>query len=313
MEFLAKLIDPKTNKAAAEYILNPTDHPENQEPTISEHEQELKSKEEELKKKQELLELELAELTHNKTAKIKKEKAKRKTLGEWIQILRNLFSEKFEKHKAIFGISVLLFIAATYLHGISFQIFLKIFFPSMHSEVLLVIALMIALSMEGLATALYESYHNALAYGIYLVGLATIIGMGVYEYATGKPVMIASFRTVLGSLSLIGLFASHVAMRKKEFWESRKTFEQLPKVYRKEINTLLEKCLAEHKAGNSEYRLNFKDLLKTYNLKSPNFEKLLIRKGMRQKNFFQELPPRRRDKAKQQKQTAKKTPRKNES
>lgn len=298
------------DKSQETYVLNPDNHPDNhsenierEEPT---HEQILRLKEETLKQKEELLEVEVASLEHSKKARIKKEKARRKTLAEWIEIAKIGFSEKLEKHKAIFGISIALFLVSVFVHGLSFKVFLAIFFPTLSPELLLLIALLVALSLEGLATALYEGYHNNLAYSIYFVSLLTIISMGFYEYANGQSLLISGFRTVIGSLTLIGLFASHKAMRDKDFWDTRKTFSQLPKVYRVEINDLLEKALAEHKNGNTDFRLNFKDMLKTYNLRSPDFEKLLIRKGVRSKNYFQELPPRRRQKDKAKKQ-AKKT------
>ena len=286
-------LNGSTDKGSQEYILNPDLHPEN---SIDSHEQDLKIKEIELQKKQELLEIELASLEHNKTAKIKKEKAKRKTLSEWIQIFKLKFSHKLEKHKAIFGISVLLFAASVFLHGKSFQVFLGIFLPDVNQSFLFIISMLFALSMEGLATSLYESYEDKLSHGIYLVSLAVIVGMGFYEYSQGKSLSISIWRSGLGSLALIGLYASHRAMRTKEFWETRKTFDSLPRTYRKEINSLLEKCLSEHKTGNKDFRLNFRDLLKVYNLKSSSLEKLIVRKGMRLKKYFQELPARRRTK-----------------
>lgn len=296
LEKLNGVFNKHSDKASSEYILNPKEHPENVETIQDNHEAELRTKEDELRKKQEFLEIELAELEHNKTAKIKKEKAKRKTLKEWYLILKLLFSQKFEKHKAIFGISVLLFVASVFLHAKSFEVFLGIFLPSTNPTILFIISCLFALAMEGLATSLYESYEDKLAYGIYFVSLAVIVGMGFYEYSKGTSVVISAWRTGLGSLALIGLFASHKAMRTKDFWESRKTFPQLPKVYRKEINSLLEKLVSEHKAGNVDYKLNFKDILKTYNLKSADFEKLLVRKGLRAKKYFHELPARRREK-----------------
>ncbi|MCB1177829.1 MAG: hypothetical protein KDK36_09645 [Leptospiraceae bacterium] len=286
-----KIFNPKEDKGSQEYVLNPNNHPEN---SIDPHEEKVKLKEIELQKKQELLEIELANLEHSKTAKIKKQKAKRKNLKEWFQVLKLIFSEKFEKHKAIFGISVLLFIASVFLHAKSFEVFLKIFLPSSSANLLFTISILFALSMEGLATSLFEAYEDKLSYSIYFVSLIVIVSMGYYEYVIGKPLSIAVWRSGLGSLSLIGLFASHRAMRTKEFWSNRKSFEKLPRSYRKEINSLLENLLAEQKTGNSDHRLNFKDILKTYNLKSPSFEKLLVRKGMRLKKYFQELPARRR-------------------
>ncbi|MCB1177621.1 MAG: hypothetical protein KDK36_08600 [Leptospiraceae bacterium] len=286
-----KIFNSQEDKASQDYVLNPDSHPENE---IDSHELELKTKESELHKKQELLEIELAKLEHNKTAKIKKQKAKRKNLKEWFQVMKLKFSEKLEKHKAIFGISVLLFVASVFLHAKSFQIFLTIFLPDVSTSILFFVSMLFALSMEGLATSLYESYEDKLSHSIYFVSLAVIIGMGFYEYSLGRSISISIWRTVLGSLALIGLYASHRAMRSKEFWESRKTFDSLPRTYRKEINSLLEKLLSEHRNGNSDHRLNFKDILKTYNLKSPSFEKLLVRKGMRLKKYFQELPARRR-------------------
>ena len=286
-----KIFNSQEDKASQDYVLNPSSHPENE---IDSHEEKVKLKEIELQKKQELLEIELANLEHSKTAKIKKQKAKRKNLKEWFQVLKLIFSEKFEKHKAIFGISVLLFIASVFLHAKSFEVFLKIFLPSSSANLLFTISILFALSMEGLATSLFEAYEDKLSYSIYFVSLIVIVSMGYYEYVIGKPLSIAVWRSGLGSLSLIGLFASHRAMRTKEFWSNRKSFEKLPRSYRKEINSLLENLLAEQKTGNSDHRLNFKDILKTYNLKSPSFEKLLVRKGMRLKKYFQELPARRR-------------------
>ncbi|MCB1177605.1 MAG: hypothetical protein KDK36_08520 [Leptospiraceae bacterium] len=286
-----KIFNPKEDKASQEYILNPDNHPEN---SIESHEQDLKIKEIELQKKQELLQVELAKLEHNKTAKIKKQKAKRKNLNEWLQVLKLKFSEKLEKHKAIFGISVLLFIASVFLHAKSFEVFLKIFLPDVPNNLLFVVSILFALSMEGLATSLYESYEDKLSHSIYFVSLAVIVGMGFYQYTLGSSISIAVWRTVLGSLALIGLYASHNAIRKKEFWSSRKTFDSLPRKYRKEINSILENLLAEHKLGNKDHRVNFKDMTKTYNIKSASLEKLLVRKGLRQKKYFQELPARRR-------------------
>jgi DNA-directed RNA polymerase specialized sigma24 family protein len=63
-------------------------------------------------------------------------------------------------------------------------------------------------------------------------------------------------------------------MRKKEFWSCRKDFNSLPRTYRKEINSLLEKLLSEHRSGNAEYRLNFKDMLK---IKEPYGEAVFMR------------------------------------
>jgi hypothetical protein len=154
------------------------------------------------------------------------------------------------------------------------------------------------LALEGLATALYEEYNDGLSHSIYGLSFAVIAGMGVYQYSLGQSVTVAIWRTALGVITLAGLYASHAAMRKKEFWSCRKDFNSLPRTYRKEINGLLEKLLSEHRSGNTEYRLNFKDALRTWNLKSASFEKLLVRKGLRHKKFFQELPARRREKKK---------------
>ena len=125
---------PSMDKTREEYILNPSEHPENE---LDSHEEELKIREEELRKKSELLELELAQLTHNKTAKIKKQKAKRLNFVEWIETVKLAFSEKLSTHKNIFTISVLLFFASVFFHGKSFQIFLEIFLPDVNQWFLL--------------------------------------------------------------------------------------------------------------------------------------------------------------------------------
>ena len=282
------------DKAAAEYVLNPETHPENTET----FEESLDRKKMELDRMELELELEVAEIQHKKLSRIKKSKAKTRTLREWFLVLKTIFSRKFEQHKAIFAISVLLFIASSFIHAKSFQVFLGIFLPDVWPALLLTVSILISLALEGLGTALYEEYNDGLAHGIYFVSLSVIVGMGVYQYSLGQSVSVAVWRTALGCITLAGLYASHAAMRKKEFWASRKDFNSLPRTYRKEINSLLEKLLSEHRSGNAEYRLNFKDMLKTYNLKSASFEKLLVRKGVRQKKFFQELPARRREKKK---------------
>ena len=283
-------LNPSRDKSREEYVLNPSEHPENE---VDPHEEEIRIREEELRKKSELLEIELAQLEHNKTAKIKKQKAKRLNLIEWIQTAKLKFSEKMSKHKGIFMISALLFAASVFLHGKSFEIFLSIFLPSLHPIVLFVLGILFALSLEGLATNLYESYEDNLAHSIYAVSLLVIVSMGVYEYIQGKSIIVSIFRTIIGSLSLIGLYAGHRAMRSTEFWQSRKEFKNLPRAYRKEINSLLERLLEDHKNG-IETRLDFKDFLKTYNLKSASFEKVIIRKGLRSNKFFKQLPARRR-------------------
>lgn len=284
-----------TDKASEQYVLNPTDiHPEN----VETFEEQIDRKKLEIERMGVELEVEVAEIEHKKKSKIHKEKAKRKTFKEWMLILKTLFSKKFEEHKAIFVISVLLFIASSFIHAKSFQVFLAIFLPDVFPAVLFVVSILISLSLEGLATSLYEEYQDKLANSIYALSFSVIVGMGVYQYSLGQDLAIALWRTGLGVITLSGLYASHAAMRSKEFWKNRKKFNELPKVFRKEINTLLEKVLSEHKAGNTDFRLNFKDLLKTYNLQSASLEKLLVRKGLREKKYFKELPVRRREKNK---------------
>jgi len=284
-----------TDKASEQYVLKPSDiHPEN----VETFEESIDRKKLEIERMGVELEVKVAEIEHKKKSKIHTEKAKRKTFKEWMLILKTLFSKKFEEHKAIFVISVLLFIASSFIHAKSFQVFLTIFLPDVSPSVLFVVSILISLSLEGLATSLYEEYQDKLANSIYALSFAVIVGMGVYQYSLGQDLAIALWRTGLGVITLSGLYASHSAMRSKEFWKNRKKFNELPKVFRKEINTLLEKVLSEHKAGNTDYRLNFKDLLKTYNLQSASLEKLLVRKGLREKKYFKELPVRRREKNK---------------
>jgi hypothetical protein len=191
-----------------------------------------------------------------------------------------------------------LFCASIFFHAKSFEVFLGIFLSGSYSIVIATLALLIAIGLETLAVALYSEYKDALANSIYFVSLSTILGMGVYQYSQGQSITVAAWRTGLGSIMLIGLYVTARAIREMDFWGSRKNFNELPAVFRKEINTLLEKILSEHKNGNDSFRGNFKDILKTYNLKSASLEKLLVRKGMREKIFIAELPARRRDKKK---------------
>ena len=214
---------------------------------------------------------------------------------EWIETVKLAFSEKLSTHKNIFTISVLLFFASVFFHGKSFQIFLEIFLPDVNQWFLLFLGILFALGLESLGTSLYESYEDNLSHSIYAVSLMTIVSMGVYEYSTGKSVMVAVFRSVIGSLALIGLYASHRAMRSKDWVKSRREFKHLPRSYRREINTLLERLLEDHKQG-VENRLSFRDLIRTYNLKSASFEKVLIRKGLFNAKFFKQLPARRKSK-----------------
>ena len=284
-----------TDKASEQYVLNPTDiHPEN----VETFEEQIDRKKLEIERMGVELEVEVAEIEHKKKSKIHKEKAKRKTFKEWMTIWKTRISANFEEHKSLYVISVLLFAASVFFHSKSFEVFLAIFLPTLFPVILFSLALLISLGLEGLATSLYSEYKDSLANSIYALSFTIILGMGFYQYTLGQSVTIAAWRTGLGSISLIGLYVSHRAMREKEFWKSRKKFNELPKVFRKEINNLLEKLLSEHKAGNTDYRLNFKDLLKTYNLQSSSLEKLLVRKGLREKKYFKELPVRRREKNK---------------
>ena len=284
-----------TDKASEQYILKPTDlHPEN----VETFEESIDRKKIEIDRLGQELEIEVAQIEIKKKSKIRKNKAKRKTFSEWMTILKTLFSAKFEEHKAIFVISVLLFLASSFIHAKSFQVFLAIFLPDVYPAVLFVVSILISLSLEGLATSLYEEYQDRLANSIYALSFSVIVGMGVYQYSLGQDLAIALWRTGLGVITLSGLYASHSAMRSKEFFKSRKKFNELPKVFRKEINSQLETLLSEHKAGNIDHRINFKDLLKCYNLRSESLEKLLVRKGLREKKYFKELPVRRREKNK---------------
>lgn len=275
----------QSDKASSDYVLNPRIEDSPQIPVIDNSD---------LIQKESLLELELAELELKKTSKIRKEKAKRKNLLEWLQTIRNIFSAKFEKHKGIFLISVLLFFASSFLHSKSFQIFLGIFLPETNQTLLFAVSLLISLALEGLATSLFESYEDNLSYAVYFVSACVIASMGFYEYSIGKPVFIAGWRTGLGLITLLGLFFSHKAMRSIEFFQSRKTFEKLPRTYRKEINTLLENLLAEHHKGNKEHRLDFRSLTRTYNVKSASLEKHLVRRGVYNKKYMKQLPAKRR-------------------
>ena len=283
-----------TDKASEQYVLNPTDlHPEKES-----FEQSIDRQKQEIDRLEKTVDVEVAKIQTKKIAKIRKNKAKRKTLSEWVTIAKTKFSESFEKHKSLFVIEILLFCASIFFHAKSFEVFLGIFLSGSYSIVIATLALLIAIGLETLAVALYSEYKDALANSIYFVSLSTILGMGVYQYSQGQSVTIAAWRTGLGSIMLIGLYVTARAIREMDFWGSRKNFNELPKVFRKEINTLLEKILSEHKAGNESYRGNFKDILKCYNLKSASLEKLLVRKSMREKKFIAELPARRRDKNK---------------
>jgi len=286
--------DKGHDKSSEQYVLNPTEI--NKE--VETFEQSIDRQKEEIDRLEKTVDVEVAKIQTKKIAKIRKNKAKRKTLSEWVTIAKTKFSESFEKHKSLFVIEILLFCASIFFHAKSFEVFLGIFLSGSYSIVISTLALLIAIGLETLAVALYSEYKDALANSIYLLSLTTILGMGVYQYTQGQSVTIAAWRTGLGSIMLIGLYVTARAIREMDFWGSRKNFNELPAVFRKEINTLLEKILSEHKNGNDSFRGNFKDILKTYNLKSASLEKLLVRKGMREKIFIAELPARRRDKKK---------------
>jgi hypothetical protein len=286
--------DKGHDKSSEQYVLNPTEI--NKE--VETFEQSIDRQKEEIDRLEKTVDVEVAKIQTKKIAKIRKNKAKRKTLSEWVTIAKTKFSESFEKHKSLFVIEILLFCASIFFHAKSFEVFLGIFLSGSYSIVISTLALLIAIGLETLAVALYSEYKDALANSIYFVSLSTILGMGVYQYSQGQSITVAAWRTGLGSIMLIGLYVTARAIREMDFWGSRKNFNELPAVFRKEINTLLEKILSEHKNGNDSFRGNFKDILKTYNLKSASLEKLLVRKGMREKIFIAELPARRRDKKK---------------
>jgi hypothetical protein len=286
--------DKGHDKSSEQYILNPTEIIQEQET----FEQSIDRQKEEIDRLEKTVDVEVAKIQTKKIAKIRKNKAKRKTFSEWVTIAKTKFSESFEKHKSLFVIEILLFCASIFFHAKSFEVFLGIFLSGSYSIVIATLALLIAIGLETLAVALYSEYKDALANSIYFVSLSTILGMGVYQYSQGQSITVAAWRTGLGSIMLIGLYVTARAIREMDFWGSRKNFNELPAVFRKEINTLLEKILSEHKNGNDSFRGNFKDILKTYNLKSASLEKLLVRKGMREKIFIAELPARRRDKKK---------------
>ena len=283
--------DKSQDKSREEYILKPTEIQAEQET----FEESISRQKSEIDRMEQSVEVEVAKIQTKKIAKIRKNKAKRKTLSEWVTIAKTKFSESFEKHKSLFVIEILLFCASIFFHAKSFEVFLGIFLSGSYSIVIATLALLIAIGLETLAVALYSEYKDALANSIYFVSLSTIIGMGVYQYTQGQTVTIAAWRTGLGSIMLIGLYVTARAIREKDFWGSRKNFNELPAVYRKEINNLLEKILTEHKNGNESYRGNFKDILKCYNLKSASLEKILVRKFMREKIYISELLARRRD------------------
>ena len=286
--------DKSQDKSREEYILKPTEIQAEQET----FEESISRQKSEIDRMEQSVEVEVAKIQTKKIAKIRKNKAKRKTFSEWVTIAKTKFSESFEKHKSLFVIEILLFCASIFFHAKSFEVFLGIFLSGSYSIVIATLALLIAIGLETLAVALYTEYKDALANSIYTVSLSTIIFMGVYQFSQGQSVTIAAWRTGLGSIMLIGLYVTARAIREMDFWGSRKAFNELPKVYRKEINNLLEKILTEHRNGNESFRGNFKDILKTYNLKSASLEKLLVRKNMREKKYLQEIPPRRRDKNK---------------
>lgn len=286
--------DKSQDKSREEYILKPTEIQAEQET----FEQSIDRQKQEIDRLEKSVDVEVAKIQTKKIAKIRKNKAKRKTFSEWVMIWKTKFSEKLEKHKSLFVIEILLFCASIFFHGKSFEVFLGIFLSGSYSIVIATLALLIAIGLETLAVALYSEYKDSLANSIYIVSLSTIVGMGVYQYTQGQSVTIAAWRTGLGSIMLIGLYVTARAIREKDFWSTRKNFNELPKVYRKEINNLLEKILTEHRNGNESFRGNFKDILKTYNMKSASLEKILVRKNMREKKYLAEIPPRRRDKAK---------------
>ena len=286
--------DKSQDKSREEYILKPTEIQPEQET----FEESIDRQKQEIDRLEKTVDVEVAKIQTKKIAKIRKNKAKRKTFSEWVTIAKTKFSESFEKHKSLFVIEILLFFASIFFHAKSFEVFLNIFLVGSYPIVVATLALLIAIGLETLAVALYTEYKDTLANSIYTVSLSTIIFMGVYQFSQGQSVTIAAWRTGLGSIMLIGLYVTARAIREMDFWGSRKAFNELPKVYRKEINNLLEKILTEHRNGNESFRGNFKDILKTYNLKSASLEKLLVRKNMREKKYLQEIPPRRRDKNK---------------
>ena len=286
--------DKSQDKSREEYILKPTEIQTEQET----FENSIDRQKIEIDRMNQTVDVEVAKIQTKKIAKIRKNKAKRKTFSEWVTIAKTKFSESFEKHKSLFVIEILLFFASIFFHAKSFEVFLGIFLNGSYSIVIATLALLIAIGLETLAVALYSEYKDALANSIYFVSLSTIIFMGVYQYTQGQSVTVAAWRTGLGSIMLIGLYVTARAIREMDFWGSRKNFNELPAVYRKEINNLLEKILTEHKNGNESYRGNFRDLCKVYNLKSASLEKLLVRKSMREKKYIAELPARRRDKNK---------------
>lgn len=292
------VVDKTNDKSSAEYVLNPIEHPEND---IETFEESIEKQKLSIDRMHQSLEVEVAEIEVKKLAKIKKAKAKRRTFKEWVTVIKTLFSHKFEKFKAIFAISILLFVASSYLHAKTFEIFLGIFLPTTSPIILFTMAILISLALEGLATSLYEDYHTNLAHAIYFLSFGVIIGVGAYQYYLGSDIVIASWRTGLGVITLSGLYVSHRSMRTKEFWEFRKTWEQLPAVFRRELNGLFEKVLSEHKAGNTDFRLNHRDICRTYNLKSSELDKILTRKGIRSKQYVAQLPARRSEKNKARK------------
>jgi len=286
--------DKENDKSSEQYVLNPTDLQPEQET----FEQGLDRQKQEIDRLEKTVDVEVAKIQTKKIAKIRKNKAKRKTFSEWVTIAKTKFSESFEKHKSLFVIEILLFCASIFFHAKSFEVFLGIFLSGSYSIVISTLAMLIAIGLETLAVALYSEYKDALANSIYFVSLSTILGMGIFQFTQGQTVTIAAWRTGLGSIMLIGLYVTARAIREMDFWGSRKNFNELPKVFRKEINTLLEKILTEHRNGNESFRGNFKDILKCYNLRSASLEKLLVRKNMREKKYIAELPARRRDKNK---------------
>lgn len=283
--------DKGNDKTSDQYVLNPIEKVETFEDSIDRQKIEID-------RMHQTLDIEVAEIEVKKLAKIKKAKAKRRTFKEWMTVLKTIFSHKFEKFKAVFVISLLLFVASSFIHAKSFQVFLAIFLPDISPAFLLFLSILISLALEGLATSLYEEYQDRLANSIYALSFTVILSMGYYQYHLGSDLVIASWRTGLGVITLAGLYVAHRSMRTKEFWEYRKTWNQLPAVFRRELNGLFEKVLSEHKAGNTAYKLNHRDICRTYNLKSSELDRILVRKGLRSKKYIAQLPARRSEKNK---------------
>jgi len=215
-----------------------------------------------------------------------------------------MISDRLEHFGFLLVISWILLATSLMLHSWTFhEILVTFMFKGLEGGLIANIGVWllsagIATALDITAIAMFEKCADEAAYGLDLMVLTAIIGMGYYEYAVkGTGGTLSIIRAGLGSVLFAAMLALNHYMRKRELMQYRRPLQLSPRSTRIAVSKHCDKVL-EAVTKDKKDKGNFKDVCKVYKVTSTSFFNHLVLRNMASPYYFKQMPSRRTTKKK---------------